>query len=187
MTIGDQKFKIWDTVGLDGGTFGRIHATLAERNLKKFLSKFLKKGELDLLVYCVRASRATQALVRHYKTFYSSVCKSSIPVVVIVTCLENVPGEMDSWWKKNAPSLGRLGMVFTGHACVTTIPDDPSDAATLRARREYSRQVVHDLMIDNCRPHELQSDENPAIRVVRDSGRSWNPVSFLLSMIPWRL
>ena len=157
MTIADRKFKIWDTAGLNGGTFSRIHAAIADRNLRRFLSKLQKKGELDLLIYCVRASRTTQALVRHYKKFYSSVCKRSVPVVVIVTCLENTPGEMDSWWQRNVGNFGKLGMVFAGHACVTTIADDPGDTASLRARREYSGRAVRSLIYENCRPHKLHT------------------------------
>lgn len=191
MTIADRKFKIWDTAGLDGATFNRIHAVIAERNLKCFLSKLHKKGELDLLVYCVRGSRATHALVRNYKTFYSSVCKRSVPVVVIATCLENVHGEMDSWWQRNVGDLGRLGMVFAGHACVTTVADDPGDTAALRARRESSRRAVRDLIAGNCRPHELQSGNNPPTTnpvgpSVRNAVRSRNPASFLLSIISRR-
>ncbi|KIJ67578.1 hypothetical protein HYDPIDRAFT_49525, partial [Hydnomerulius pinastri MD-312] len=82
--IKEKKFKIWDTAGLDGGSFGFNRTTVAGRDLKRFLHKLLKSNDLSLLVYCVRASRATQALVRHYRTIHSLIFPSGIPMVIVV-------------------------------------------------------------------------------------------------------
>ncbi|KAI6000729.1 P-loop containing nucleoside triphosphate hydrolase protein, partial [Pisolithus albus] len=146
VTIDNRKFRIWDTVGLDSGTFNWLPAAFAERPLKHFLSKLFKKGEVDLLIYCVRASRATRALVRHYQTFYSTICEGAVPVVVVITCLENATGEMENWWAKNEENFRRYGMSFAGHACVTTLGEEQCDSAALRERRTSSRRTVHALI-----------------------------------------
>lgn len=150
VTIDNRKFRIWDTVGLDSGTFNWLPAAFAERPLKHFLSKLFKKGEVDLLIYCVRASRATRALVRHYQTFYSTICEGAVPVVVVITCLENATGEMDNWWTKNEENFRRCGMSFAGHACVTTLGEEQCDSAALRERRACSRRIVHALISTTC-------------------------------------
>lgn len=150
VTIDNRKFRIWDTVGLDSGTFNWLPAAFAERPLKHFLSKLFKKGEVDLLIYCVRASRATRALVRHYQTFYSTICEGAVPVVVVITCLENATGEMENWWAKNEENFRRYGMSFAGHACVTTLGEEQCDSAALRERRTSSRRTVHALISTTC-------------------------------------
>ncbi|KAI6032804.1 P-loop containing nucleoside triphosphate hydrolase protein [Pisolithus orientalis] len=180
VTINNRKFRVWDTVGLDSGTFNWLPATFAERPLKRFLSKLFKKGEVDLLVYCVRASRATRALVRHYQTFYSTVCRAAVPVVVVITCLENSSGEMDNWWTKNAGNFRNCGMYFAGHACVTTLADEHCDSAMLQERRASSRRAVHDLISRTCVPYEshLASGNTSQTQQRNASG-------FLSSIMPW--
>ncbi|KAI6044694.1 P-loop containing nucleoside triphosphate hydrolase protein [Pisolithus marmoratus] len=180
VVIDNRNFRIWDTVGLDSGTFKLLPAAFAERPLKRFLSKLFKKGEVDLLVYCVRASRATRALVRHYQTFYSTICKGTVPVVVVITCLENATGDMDDWWTKNAGKFRNCGLSFTGHACVTTLAEDHCDSATLQERRASSRRAVHNLISTTCVPREshlASGNTGPS--------QQWNISGILSSMIPW--
>lgn len=193
VTIGGREFRIWDTVGLGAGSSGPLNAALAQQKLKRFLKRFVKNGNLDLLVYCVRGGRATHAHVRHYKTFYFSVCKAAIPVVIVVTCLENISGEMDSWWSKNAEKFRRYGMVFDGHACVTTLPEDSSDSVTLKSRRASSRQAVHDLLFRNCVVrHSRQNIFDPVSRpntvnLPGQTGSIWrNPATTLLAIFSRR-
>ena len=148
VTIDRRPFKIWDTVGLDGG--GWISARLAAWNLKLFLSQMLKRNELGLLVYCVRASRVTATIRRHYETFYSQVCgESTVPIVIVLNGCERQ--DMDSWWEENGH--GYSNFAFRGHACTTTLPNTPNDT-TLQDRRAYSRRVVHRLISQHCLPRE---------------------------------
>lgn len=149
VTIGHRAFKIWDTVGLDSG--GWFRARLAAWNLKRFLSQMLERNKLGLLVYCVRASRATVTTLNHYETFYSKVCgEYAVPIVVVLTGCERLD-DMDSWWEENGYRYSDLA--FRGHACVTTLPDTPNDTA-LQRKRAYSRRVVHDLIYQHCLPLE---------------------------------
>ncbi|KAH7888367.1 P-loop containing nucleoside triphosphate hydrolase protein [Phlebopus sp. FC_14] len=148
--INGHEFKIWDTAGLDGGSFSVIRSAVAERKLKKLLKRMMKDGRLALLVYCVRGSRATQALVRHYRTFSSVTCKSNVPVVIVVTALESLSGEMDNWWQRNREKLATYGMTFADHVCVTTLPNYPGDPIELQERCRQSQQAVRDLVYRNC-------------------------------------
>ncbi|KAF9222625.1 hypothetical protein BS17DRAFT_173622 [Gyrodon lividus] len=150
VVIHGGKFKIWDTAGLDGGSSGTRRAAVAEKNLKQSLRNFLKNDDLSLLIYCVRASRATRALVRHYQRVYTETCNSTIPMVIVVTALENSSGDMDNWWQRNAGDLSKYGMNFIDHACITTIGDDSCDTLVARERRAYSQETVRDMIFRNC-------------------------------------
>lgn len=148
--ISGEKYKLWDTTGLDGSAFGLFRAAIAERNLKMFLRKLLKKKEPSLLIYCVRGSRATRALVRHYQSVRSATHDSHIPIIIVVTGLENSRGDMESWWHRNATELSNHGMEFVDHACITSIDDDPRDPMLARTRRAYSQHAIRDLIFRNC-------------------------------------
>ncbi|KIK99091.1 hypothetical protein PAXRUDRAFT_30731 [Paxillus rubicundulus Ve08.2h10] len=150
VNIQGERFKIWDTAGLDEGKLsGARRAAAAEKKLKQSLRKFLKNNDLSLLIYCVRGSRATRALVRHYQTISSETCNSTVPMVVVVTALENSSGDMESWWQRNAEDLSQHGMNFKDHACITTVGDDSCDTVIVRERRAHSQEIVRDLIFRN--------------------------------------
>jgi GTP-binding protein EngB required for normal cell division len=183
--INGKKYKLWDTTGLDGGTFGLLRAAIAERNLKKFIRNLLKKSEPSLLIYCVRASRATRALVRHYQSVRSTTREYPIPVVIVVTGLENSRGDMENWWHRNASELSNHGMEFTDHACVTSIDDDPRDPILVRTRRTSSQDAVRDLISRNCIRRE-QCENIPQFHDERqDDLRGWTWVvwTYLVSTL----
>ncbi|KAF9231209.1 P-loop containing nucleoside triphosphate hydrolase protein, partial [Melanogaster broomeanus] len=121
-TIGGAPFKLWDTRGLGEGFIISLFKgrRSSEVELKKFLRKRHEKGEIDLLVYCVRGSRARNALMKGYKSFCVITRQLAAPVVIVVTNLEREPN-MDDWWKRNESSFRERGMEFDGHACVTTL------------------------------------------------------------------
>ncbi|KAF9231204.1 P-loop containing nucleoside triphosphate hydrolase protein, partial [Melanogaster broomeanus] len=123
-TIGGAPFKLWDTRGLGEGFFSSLFkfGKSSEGELKKFLRDRHEKREIDLLVYCVRGSRAHNALVKNYKSFCAITRRLAAPVVIVVTNLER-ERNMDDWWEKNEPSFLKLGMQFDGHACITAVPD----------------------------------------------------------------
>ena len=160
VTISGNKYRLWDTPGLNGGTLGPFRAAVAERNLKVFLRKVLRKNEPCLLLYCVRASRATRALVHHYQSIRLATSGSTIPMVIVVTGLENSRGDMETWWNNNVTPLSNHGMHFVDHACITSIDDDPRDPALARTRRTYSQDIVRDLIFRNCIPRE-QGENSP--------------------------
>ncbi|KAG1869251.1 hypothetical protein C8R48DRAFT_700829 [Suillus tomentosus] len=47
----------------------------------------------------------------------------SVPLVVVVTHLEDFRDPLDRWWSDNLSTLRKLGIPdTTKHACVTTLP-----------------------------------------------------------------
>ncbi|KAH7928934.1 P-loop containing nucleoside triphosphate hydrolase protein [Leucogyrophana mollusca] len=141
---------IWDTAGLDEGTYGTVPAPKAEENLKRLLRELGTSNGIDLLVYCVRGTRVRKALLKNYSIFYSAICRKKAPIVIVVTGLENQEGEMEDWWTKNEAEFTRLKMRFDGHACVTTLDPDIAPSERLRDRCVNSRKALRQLILDNC-------------------------------------
>ncbi|KAG2342565.1 kinase-like protein [Suillus weaverae] len=69
-----------------------------------------------------------------------------IPVAAVVTSLEDHPQNMDQWWTSNKDNLERLGMRFSAHACITSLPNDPKASPAMQARRQRSEDVIRSLL-----------------------------------------
>ncbi|KIK91576.1 hypothetical protein PAXRUDRAFT_624711 [Paxillus rubicundulus Ve08.2h10] len=120
-TVRNEAFNLWDTRGLGEGFLRSLFKRSSEGELRKFLRERHEKCEIDLLVYCVRGSRANKAQVKSYKVFGAVTRQLAAPVVIAVTYLERET-DMEDWWTRNESSLLRLGMEFDGHACITASP-----------------------------------------------------------------
>ena len=138
-TLNGTRCTLWDTRGLgEGYSFLRnIFGFGAEKELKRFLKERHQRREIDLLVYCVRGSRATDASVKYYSNFCAITRQLAAPVVIMVTHLERGVG-MEDWWQKNSPAFEKVKMEFDDHVCVTTLPK--------HARSAESRQRLVDLI-----------------------------------------
>lgn len=147
------KVKLFDTAGLDEGSEGTVPNKEAQQVLKKLLQTLMEQDGIHLLVYCVQGTRESRALYRNYMSLYSKV-KEKVPIVIVVTRLENQDPDMEQWWRKNEPSISNLNMTFAGHACVTSVTIDDSDSDRLKQRREQSYHTLCEL-IEQCRlPNE---------------------------------
>ena len=136
-----MRYTLWDTRGLgEGGSFFRNifwFTGNAERDLKRFLKERHREHKIDLLVYCVRGSRATKASVRYYNDFCAITRRLAAPVVILVTCLEREPN-MEEWWNRNSSHFEKLKMEFDDHVCITTLPR--------HARTAESRKSLVDII-----------------------------------------
>ncbi|OAX31696.1 hypothetical protein K503DRAFT_870523 [Rhizopogon vinicolor AM-OR11-026] len=150
--ISGENFVLYDTVGLDEGTAGTVPAAEAEENLKSLLRELVGSGSngISLLVYCVRSVRVSRALLRNYNLFYSAICRKKVPVVIVVTGLENQESTMDSWWDTNGMVFKKFGMYFEDHACVTTLRDSPDIPDVFAHRITESRDILRGLILNNC-------------------------------------
>jgi len=164
-------------VGLDEGTAGTVPAAEAEENLKSLLRELMspRSDGIGLLVYCVRSVRVSRALLRNYNLFYSAICRKKVPIVVIVTGLENHEPTMDSWWDTNGKEFKRCGMHFQDHACVTTLRNDLGTPDVFSRRITESYEVLRSLILNNC--SEWKADDSWFKRSFADvrnmiSGRS---------------
>jgi serine/threonine protein kinase len=152
VSLGNRQFKLWEVSSL--GSMGFFRTLFAKWRLKKSYKKLYRDDGVYLLLYCMRGSRAQRALIRDYKFFIDIVGSTStaaggVPVAAVVTSLEDYPTDMDKWWVTNKDNLESLGMRFSKHACITSLPNDPHASPAMRARRQRSEQVIRHLIHDS--------------------------------------
>ncbi|KAF8557970.1 hypothetical protein OG21DRAFT_77987 [Imleria badia] len=152
VTIERRRYMLWDTPGLNvPSSIGRLfrRQTSAIGSIRRFLQERHRRGELDLLVYCVRGSRASDAMSRAYKLFCHTTRRIAIPVVIAITHLERAQPTMEAWWQDNERRLGDLGLVFDGHACLTCLSP--------HHRRWASQRDIRLLISAEHRPRALST------------------------------
>ena len=147
--------NLWDTVGLDEGTAGRIPADQAKQYLNLFLQRRLEASEgVDLLLFCIRGASGTKSLPvkrghwEKYKFVFEEVCKKRVPIALVVTHLESYDpsGDMDTWWDHNERKISEFGFQFCAHACVTILPPEFLGTDGDVNRIEVSRQRLQELL-----------------------------------------
>lgn len=151
VTIGDVEYVLWDTAGLNEGEAGSVPGDQALRHLHDLVMG-LKDG-LSLLIYCIRGSRYRDILKVNYDLFAKIICQGKVPVVVVVTGLENEQRRED-WWDLNARGFSRRSIKFDGHACITTTKGKKNKEGVFVYEHEYneSRIEVQGLIRENCSP-----------------------------------
>lgn len=149
------RISLWDTIGLDEGTAGRVPAGLAKQHLKSFLQKRIVASDgVDLLLYCVRGAAGTKTLPvkrghwENYKFVFEQVCKRRIPIAMVVTHLESYDpgGDMDTWWERNEQKILEFGFQLCAHACITILPPEFGSIDGDANRVEVSRRKLQDLL-----------------------------------------
>ncbi|KAG8213757.1 hypothetical protein J3R82DRAFT_10466 [Butyriboletus roseoflavus] len=98
---------IWDTIGLNGPGVG----------VNGYLSAIEQSFEL---IHHLR-SQLTATTQSNYRLFYEVLCKSKVPVALVITHLER-EANMEKWWEGNLENLEKHGIKAAGHACVTGLP-----------------------------------------------------------------
>ncbi|KAG2048656.1 hypothetical protein BDR06DRAFT_962394 [Suillus hirtellus] len=118
---GRKSCQVHDTIGLEEGRWGFLPDKEAQKKLKTYLKN--PKEPCHLLVYCMPGSRGLKkSHARNFKKF-KSVVGDRVPVVVVVTNLEDIGDPLDSWWSENLEMLTKLGIPgTTEHACITALP-----------------------------------------------------------------
>lgn len=151
--IDGHDFLLWDTPGFNEGLTDPPR-TNCSAQLYSFLQRMSLEGKIDLLLYCIPASRAKMTMVNNYQEI-CSVVPSTTPVAVVVTHLERHPGQMEDWWANNGGDLRSLGMDFVGHACVTTLPDSSTRVlpSSIYERIAESRKALRSLIRRACLPY----------------------------------
>ncbi|KAG2336308.1 hypothetical protein BDR05DRAFT_1005996 [Suillus weaverae] len=72
------------------------------------------------------------ALIRDYNIFYSPICRKKVPIVVVVTGLENEP-DMESWWSANGKEFKSRGISDVFTRCI-----------------EESSEILSNLVVNSC-------------------------------------
>jgi hypothetical protein len=117
----DASYNVFDTVGLEEPQQGIPQYLNAVENTYWLIQDLERQGGIDLLMFCMRAGRLTPTLENNYRLFYEFLCDKKVPIIVVITHLETVVGEMDNWWERNRAMFNERGVYIAGHACITTI------------------------------------------------------------------
>jgi len=112
-----RALHIWDTVGLDEPD----EEFTAIEQAWELIEHLTSQGGVDLLLFCIRAPRITATSQANYRLFYEVLCRSSVPIALVITHLER-EADMENWWERNVQVLEKFGLKAAGHACVTGLP-----------------------------------------------------------------
>jgi hypothetical protein len=135
--VNGQKFNVFDTAGLGEGSQGIVVSTESIENLYKLISQ-LDNG-VNLLVFVVRGPRILGAVQENYNLFYEKFCNKEVPIVIIITHLEN-EASMDRWWHENKEVFNQKNMQFKAWACVASSKGRIKNGSYL-FQEEYNRSV----------------------------------------------
>ena len=145
-----RQYRLWDTVGLNEGEHGSTSADRAIESLQELVSNLQYEG-VSLLVYCIRGSRLRDIVKINYDLFSKMICAPAVPIVVVITGLEN-EDNMEDWWTENVADLKKRGMRFAGHACITTMKGKIVKDGQHMFEEEYNQSVrlVQKLITRHC-------------------------------------
>ncbi|KAG6378086.1 P-loop containing nucleoside triphosphate hydrolase protein [Boletus reticuloceps] len=119
--VNSRTFHIWDTVGLEEPEMGANGYLPAIEQACELIHNLSSQDGVDLLLFCMRGNRVTATTQSNYRLFFEVLCKSQVPIALVITHLEREV-DMENWWERNAESLEKYGIKTAGHACVTGLP-----------------------------------------------------------------
>lgn len=153
--VSNQTFRLWDTPGLGEGLHGSARQGRTQEALRSLFLDLNERGGVHLLIICIRgisgitmASKRTHDLIMRMRDRFSP----ATPVVAIITELENQSTtfdtlqSMEGWWSTNSGLFSDHEMSFSGHACITTLPD--SCHPQVPGRRELCQELVRKLVVN---------------------------------------
>ncbi|KAG1852196.1 P-loop containing nucleoside triphosphate hydrolase protein [Suillus subluteus] len=138
--IDDKSYNVFDTAALEEPQLGIPQYLDAIENAYTLIRKLGRQGGVDLLLFCIRAGKLAPTLQYNYRLFHEFLCDEKVPIVVVVTYLENEDGEMDDWWKRNRVIFDEREVRVAGHACITAIEGN------YPVRYEQSRTTIRELV-----------------------------------------
>jgi hypothetical protein len=131
-----RRFQLWEFSSI--ALMGFLQRFIAKWRLRASYRKLYRNGGAPLLLYCMRGPSAPTAS-RDYQDFTGIVGSTGhLSIVAVVNGLEESLTNMDDWWTKHKGDLERLGMQFSNHACISSLPDDPSTSQS----RETIRNLI---------------------------------------------
>jgi hypothetical protein len=146
--VNGRMLNIFDTAGLNEGKQGTVAAADAIKNLYRLIRR-LDNG-VNLLVYVMRAPRIKETASKNYQLFYEKFCHKQVPVVIIITGLEEEEN-MDQWWHGNEGAFQRYGMHFSGWACITASKGKMKKGRyTFQEEYDESKDKIQSLVAEKC-------------------------------------
>ncbi|KAF8441381.1 hypothetical protein L210DRAFT_3503460 [Boletus edulis BED1] len=132
--VNRRTFHIWDTAGLEEPEMGVNNYLPAIEQARELIHHLSSRGGVDLLLFCIRGNRVTAMTQSNYRLFFEVLCKSQVPIALVITHLER-EADMEKWWERNAKTFEKHGIKAAGHACVTGKP-------THNKYRELQRNIT---------------------------------------------
>ncbi|KAG1731272.1 P-loop containing nucleoside triphosphate hydrolase protein, partial [Suillus lakei] len=125
--LSNGEYVLIDTPGLNEPHKGTVPDAKAKALLKNLLRELMssRSDDIGLLVYCVGSAAQPCTFMKTCKKFYSGICHSKVPVIIVVKGLDE--SGMRSWWNINGKACRPHGMRFANDPSVPArqgIPDD---------------------------------------------------------------
>ena len=159
---GHLLLHVYDTVGLEESEMDANAFISAIEKAQKVITSLKKTGNIDLLLFCIKAGRFTASMQRNYHLFSEILCNNHVPLALIITHLEN-EDVMENWWERNEKTFERYGINAVAHACITTVTV-PSHVISYAEKWVESRRALQKLFLDAFRdrnpPSHLQGMRN---------------------------
>ena len=134
--IGEKKFHLHDTAGLDEGQGGTVTKDDAIVQCYELLRK-LHTG-VNLLIFCMRAPRIKESCSQNWKLFWDIICQRHIPIILVITGLENEEKSMDDWYTRNKEHFRGYDIHPHAVACVTGIRGKKMRSGEYTFGQEYA-------------------------------------------------
>jgi hypothetical protein len=146
-------YNFYDTVGLSEGSKGLTAPKTALDSLVKLL-KSLADG-VNLLIFVMKKDRIRKTFEQNYKIFVEAMCKSEVPVILVITNCE-LEKNMSDWWEKNKEAFKvDYRMVFSDGIGVCATKGEnllPEVADLLKKRYKESREILYNSIKKHVRP-----------------------------------
>jgi GTPase Era involved in 16S rRNA processing len=173
-----QSFRIFDTVGLNEGSDGKVPTKDAIAGLYKLI-KELKDG-LSLLVLCIRVhgkEKVKKSTQNNYEMFYSALCQAKVPIVIVILGLENMGPDMELWWRVHQKEFLRWEMHFTDHVCGTAVrgPNNCFEGEYKETRKKLRDMIKRSYLDD---PWQME----PTNFFLTAAKKIWNGIIKLFGM-----
>ncbi|THU88014.1 hypothetical protein K435DRAFT_803821 [Dendrothele bispora CBS 962.96] len=165
-TIENTRYHLYDTPGLNEGLECRTSAKEAIGNLKSLIRNLSSEsdGGVNLLVFVFRSpGRLTDIIEEDHRTVYEGFCDKKVPIVMVVTGLEDEVPTMNHWWEKNREKFEEKKIRFVDVACITATRGRlAEDNQRHRYDEEYNLSVtlVKKLLVKNCRHSGWRKESN---------------------------
>ncbi|KAG1896048.1 P-loop containing nucleoside triphosphate hydrolase protein [Suillus fuscotomentosus] len=113
------SYTVFDTRGLEEPQLGTKEYLESVDNAYRLIKELDGRGGIDLLLFCVRASKVTATLQSNYRLFHEFLCEKKVPIVLAITHLEKEQ-RMEDWWEGHRSAFEKYHIRVAGHACLTT-------------------------------------------------------------------
>lgn len=141
-----EYYKVFDTIGIEESGLEMKEYLAAVTNAYRFIKTLEANGGIDLLLFCVRASRFTAALQNNYRFFHEFLCEKKVPIVLAITNLEREQ-RMEDWWEREKNVFVRNQIRVADHACITAA--DGLEDIQQQERYAESRVTIRNLVKKN--------------------------------------